>query len=107
MARQPRLPVRASQFPRLHGYGKGFLNAGDREWGAKMHDDLLDAMDHLVAQGIVDRERMAIYGVSYGGYAALMGATFTPDVFQVCDFDGWPVEPEYPLSSRFPNTGSP
>jgi dipeptidyl aminopeptidase/acylaminoacyl peptidase len=63
------------------GYGKDFLNAGDREWGAKMHDDLLDAINHLVAQGIVDRERMAIYGVSYGGYAALVGATFTPNVF--------------------------
>jgi dipeptidyl aminopeptidase/acylaminoacyl peptidase len=64
------------------GYGKDFLNAGDREWGAKMHDDLLDAMDRLVAQGIVDGERMAIYGVSYGGYAALVGATFTPNVFK-------------------------
>jgi dipeptidyl aminopeptidase/acylaminoacyl peptidase len=64
------------------GYAKDFLNAGDREWGAKMHDDLLDAMDHLVAQGIVDRERMAIYGISYGGYAALVGATFTPNVFK-------------------------
>ena len=63
------------------GYGKDFLNAGDREWGAKMHDDLLDAVDHLVAQGIIDRERVAIYGGSYGGYAALVGATFTPDVF--------------------------
>ncbi len=64
------------------GYGKDFLNAGNREWGAKMHDDLLDAIDHLVGQGIVDRERVAIYGGSYGGYAALVGATFTPDVFR-------------------------
>lgn len=64
------------------GYGKNFLNAGDREWGAKMHDDLLDAVEHLVAQGIVDRDRVAIYGGSYGGYAALIGATFTPDVFR-------------------------
>ena len=64
------------------GYGKAFLNAGNREWGARMHDDLLDAIDHLVAQGIVDRERVAIYGGSYGGYAALVGATFTPDVFR-------------------------
>ncbi|MGH3559841.1 MAG: alpha/beta hydrolase family protein, partial [Mycobacterium sp.] len=64
------------------GYGKDFLNAGNREWGAKMHDDLLDAVDHLVAQGIIDRERVAIYGGSYGGYAALIGATFTPDVFK-------------------------
>jgi dipeptidyl aminopeptidase/acylaminoacyl peptidase len=63
------------------GYGKDFLNAGDREWGAKMHDDLLDAIDHLAAQGFIDRERVAIYGGSYGGYAALIGATFTPDVF--------------------------
>lgn len=63
------------------GYGKDFLNAGDREWGAKMHDDLLDAVEHLVAQGIIDRDRVAIYGGSYGGYAALIGATFTPDVF--------------------------
>jgi dipeptidyl aminopeptidase/acylaminoacyl peptidase len=63
------------------GYGKKFLNAGDREWGAKMHDDLLDAIDHLVARGVVDRDRVAIYGGSYGGYAALVGATFTPDVF--------------------------
>jgi dipeptidyl aminopeptidase/acylaminoacyl peptidase len=64
------------------GYGKAFLNAGNREWAAKMHDDLLDAVDHLVAEGIVDRERVAIYGGSYGGYAALVGATFTPDVFR-------------------------
>jgi dipeptidyl aminopeptidase/acylaminoacyl peptidase len=64
------------------GYGKDFLNAGDREWGAKMHDDLLDAVDHLVAQGVIDRERVAIYGGSYGGYAALIGATFTPGIFK-------------------------
>lgn len=63
------------------GYGKEFLNAGNREWGAKMHDDLLDAVDHLVGQGYIDAKRVAIYGGSYGGYAALIGATFTPDVF--------------------------
>ena len=64
------------------GYGKDFLNAGNREWGAKMHEDLLDAIDHLVAKRFVDRDRVAIYGGSYGGYAALVGATFTPDVFK-------------------------
>ena len=64
------------------GYGKEFLNAGNREWGAKMHDDLIDAVDYLVERGIVDRDRIAIYGGSYGGYAALIGATFTPDVFR-------------------------
>ena len=82
MAGQPRLPCVHVNFRGSSGYGKDFLNAGNREWGAKMHDDLLDAIDHLVAQGIVDRERVAIYGGSYGGYAALIGATFTPDVFK-------------------------
>jgi dipeptidyl aminopeptidase/acylaminoacyl peptidase len=64
------------------GYGKSFVAAGDREWGAKMHDDLLDAVDYAVAQGWADRDRVAIYGGSYGGYAALVGAAFTPDVFR-------------------------
>jgi dipeptidyl aminopeptidase/acylaminoacyl peptidase len=64
------------------GYGKAFLNAGNREWGARMHDDLLDAVDWVVAQGWTDSGRVAIYGGSYGGYAALVGATFTPDVFR-------------------------
>ncbi|MBI3892186.1 MAG: S9 family peptidase [Candidatus Wallbacteria bacterium] len=63
------------------GFGKSFTNAGDREWGAKMHDDLLDAVDWAVARGIADRKRVAIMGGSYGGYAALVGATFTPDAF--------------------------
>jgi dipeptidyl aminopeptidase/acylaminoacyl peptidase len=63
------------------GYGKSFVAAGDREWGGKMHDDLLDAVDYAVAQGWADRSRVAIYGGSYGGYAALVGAAFTPDAF--------------------------
>ena len=64
------------------GYGKAFLNAGNREWGGKMHDDLVDAVEWAVGEGIADPERVAIYGGSYGGYAALVGATFTPDVFR-------------------------
>lgn len=64
------------------GYGKAFLNAGDRQWGAAMHDDLLDAVDHCVRAGWVDPARVAIYGGSYGGYAALVGAAFTPEVFR-------------------------
>jgi dipeptidyl aminopeptidase/acylaminoacyl peptidase len=64
------------------GYGKAFVAAGDREWGAKMHDDLLDAVRYVVDQGWADRNRIAIYGGSYGGYAALVGAAFTPDVFR-------------------------
>ena len=63
------------------GYGKSFVAAGDREWGAKMHDDLIDAVSHIVDQGWADPARVAIYGGSYGGYAALVGAAFTPDVF--------------------------
>ncbi len=68
------------------GYGKDFLNAGDREWAAKMHDDLLDAKQWAVAQGYADPNRVAIMGGSYGGYAALVGLTFTPDEF-VCGVD--------------------
>ncbi|MDQ3680972.1 MAG: S9 family peptidase [Actinomycetota bacterium] len=64
------------------GYGKDFVNAGDREWGARMHDDLLDAVAWVVDQGYADPERVGIYGGSYGGYAALVGATFTPEVFR-------------------------
>jgi dipeptidyl aminopeptidase/acylaminoacyl peptidase len=68
------------------GYGKAFLNAGDKQWGAAMHDDLIDAVEHVVAQGWVDRQRVAIMGGSYGGYAALAGAAFTPEVFR-CAID--------------------
>jgi dipeptidyl aminopeptidase/acylaminoacyl peptidase len=63
------------------GYGKDFLNAGDREWARNMHNDLVDAVNWIVQQGIADPKRIAIYGGSYGGYAALVGATFTPDLF--------------------------
>jgi len=63
------------------GYGKEFVNKGNKQWAAAMHDDLIDAVDHVVGQGWVDRTRVAISGGSYGGYAALVGATFTPDVF--------------------------
>jgi dipeptidyl aminopeptidase/acylaminoacyl peptidase len=64
------------------GYGKQFLNAGDREWGAAMQNDLGDAVAHVVSQGWADPARVAIYGGSYGGYAALAGATFTPDLYR-------------------------
>jgi dipeptidyl aminopeptidase/acylaminoacyl peptidase len=64
------------------GYGKAFTAAGDREWGGKMHDDLVDAVSHVAAEGWADPARVAIYGGSYGGFAALVGAAFTPDVFR-------------------------
>ena len=63
------------------GYGKDFINAGDKEWGGKMHNDLIDAVNWAVEQGIADPDKIGILGWSYGGYAALVGATFTPDVF--------------------------
>jgi dipeptidyl aminopeptidase/acylaminoacyl peptidase len=64
------------------GYGKAFVNAGDREWGGRMQDDLTDAVAHVVGQGWADPARVAIYGGSYGGYAALAGAVFTPDLYR-------------------------
>lgn len=64
------------------GYGKAFGNAGDKEWGKAMHTDLIDAVNHCVDQGWIDPDRVGIYGGSYGGYAALAGAAFTPDVFK-------------------------
>jgi dipeptidyl aminopeptidase/acylaminoacyl peptidase len=63
------------------GYGKAFVNAADREWGGKMHDDLVDAVAFVTGQGWADPARIAIFGGSYGGYAALAGAAFTPGVF--------------------------
>jgi dipeptidyl aminopeptidase/acylaminoacyl peptidase len=63
------------------GYGKAFINAGNRQWAATMHDDLIDAVNWLIKQGIADPEKVAIMGGSYGGYATLVGLTFTPEVF--------------------------
>lgn len=68
------------------GYGKAFVNAGNREWAGKMHQDLLDGVDFLVKSGVSDPKRIAIGGGSYGGYATLVGLTFTPDVF-ACGVD--------------------
>jgi len=72
------------------GYGKAFLNAGNREWAGKMHQDLIDGVRWAVEQRFADADRVAIFGGSYGGYAALVGATFTPDVFRcIVDLFGW------------------
>lgn len=64
------------------GYGKSFVNAGDREWGGRMQDDLTDAVHRLVDLGLADPARIGIFGSSYGGYAALAGAAFTPDLYR-------------------------
>ncbi len=68
------------------GFGKQFTAAGDKEWAAKMHDDLLDAVDWAVDEGVTERDSVAIMGGSYGGYATLVGLTFTPEVF-ACGVD--------------------
>jgi dipeptidyl aminopeptidase/acylaminoacyl peptidase len=63
------------------GFGKAFVIAADKEWGGRMHDDLIDAVDWAVGQGIADPKRVGFFGASYGGYSALMAATKTPEVF--------------------------
>jgi dipeptidyl aminopeptidase/acylaminoacyl peptidase len=68
------------------GYGKKFLNAANKEWSGKMHQDLLDAVDHFVSKGVIDPKKTAIMGGSYGGYATLVGLTFTPEKF-ACGVD--------------------
>ena len=62
-------------------YGRAYLTAGTREFGGKMHDDLIDGVRWAVERGVADPARVAIMGASYGGYAALSGLSFTPDVF--------------------------
>ena len=68
------------------GFGKDFINASNLQWGLAMHDDLIDAVEWAVSQGIAARDKVAIMGGSYGGYATLAGLTFTPEVF-ACGVD--------------------
>ncbi len=63
------------------GYGKKFVDAGNKQWGLKMQDDITDGVQWLIKQGIADPKRVGIYGASYGGYATLAGITFTPDLY--------------------------
>jgi dipeptidyl aminopeptidase/acylaminoacyl peptidase len=63
------------------GYGRAFMEKAIGEFAGKMHDDLIDGVRWAVGTGIADPRRVAIYGASYGGYSALVGATFTPEVF--------------------------
>ena len=68
------------------GFGKNFINSANREWAGRMHDDLIDAVEWAIDQGIAVRDKIAIMGGSYGGYATLVGLTFTPEVF-ACGVD--------------------
>jgi dipeptidyl aminopeptidase/acylaminoacyl peptidase len=63
------------------GFGKAFIAAGEKQHAAKMHDDLIDMVEWAISEGIAQRDKVAIFGASYGGLAAFIGATFTPDVF--------------------------
>ncbi|UTP39400.1 S9 family peptidase [Phenylobacterium sp. LH3H17] len=78
--------VLSANFRASTGFGKAFVNAGNLEWGARMHDDLLDAVDWAVKNGVTTKDQVAIMGGSYGGYATLAGLAFTPDVF-ACGVD--------------------
>jgi dipeptidyl aminopeptidase/acylaminoacyl peptidase len=68
------------------GLGKAFLNAADKQWAAKMHDDLVDAVNWAIEEKIAERDKVAIMGGSYGGYATLVGLTYTPELF-ACGVD--------------------
>ncbi|GMN13159.1 S9 family peptidase [Altererythrobacter sp. MTPC7] len=78
--------VLSTNFRGSTGFGKEFISSGDLEWGRKMHDDLLDAVQWAVDRGVTSRDKVAIMGGSYGGYATLAGLTFTPDEF-ACGVD--------------------
>lgn len=68
------------------GYGKKFMNAGDLQWGKLMQDDITWGVKYLISEGIADKNRVAIMGGSYGGYATLAGLAFTPEVY-ACGVD--------------------
>ena len=63
------------------GYGKSFWKKGFKQWGKKMQDDITDGVEYLIKEGIADKNKVGIFGGSYGGYATLAGITFTPDVY--------------------------
>lgn len=68
------------------GYGKKFMNAGDKQWGKLMQDDITWGVKYLIEKGMIDPKKVAIMGGSYGGYATLAGLAFTPDLY-TCGVD--------------------
>jgi dipeptidyl aminopeptidase/acylaminoacyl peptidase len=83
------------------GYGKKFLRAGFRQWGLRMQNDITDGVMWLIDKGIADDKRIAIFGWSFGGYAALAGVTFTPDLY-ACGIDLWGISNYFTFYEGFP-----
>ena len=83
------------------GFGKEYMHAGDRQWGLTMQSDLTDAVKWAVDQGIADPKRIAIFGGSYGGYAAFAGAAFTPDLYRCAVAESGPSN-LFSLLASFP-----
>lgn len=73
--------VLQANFRSSTGYGKEFLEAGNKQWGLKIQDDITDGVQWAIDLGIADAEKIGIYGASFGGYATLAGITFTPDLY--------------------------
>ncbi|KAI8622645.1 Alpha/Beta hydrolase protein [Chytriomyces sp. MP71] len=98
--------VIAPQYRGSTGFGKEFLNAATGEWAGKMHDDVIDACNWAVENGITTKEKIGIFGGSYGGYAALVGVTFTPEYF-ACSVDLVGPSSIATLISTFPTYWGP
>lgn len=95
------LAVLQMNFRGSTGYGKAFWQAGFKEWGRKMQNDVSDGVAWLVQQGLADPKRIGIYGGSYGGYATLAGVTFTPDLY-ACGVDYVGPSNLFTLLASFP-----
>ncbi|MFB3765161.1 MAG: alpha/beta fold hydrolase [Methanotrichaceae archaeon] len=93
--------VLSTNFRGSTGFGKNFTNAGNLEWGRKMQDDLIDALNWSIQEGIADPQKVAIMGGSYGGYATLAGLTFTPETF-ACGVDMYGPSNLITLLENFP-----
>ena len=88
------------------GYGRSFWEAGFKQWGGKMQNDITDGVEWLIQQGIADPKRVAIYGASYGGYAVLAGLAFTPDVY-ACGVDYVGVSNIFTMIKTIPSYWKP
>ena len=88
------------------GYGKKFMQAGFRQWGLKMQDDITDGVTWLIEDGIADKSRIAILGWSFGGYATLAGVTFNPDLY-ACGIDFWGPSNKFTAYNAFPPQWKP